>query len=177
MRSSDSFFAGGSVPLKPKKTADKFAGSLFFWVGLTLQNTKKTAGKSEFQFFLDKPVLQNPAKPQGKTAIREFFRSPKDCGTPREDPNFEPCSLRENREEFLDEPVLQNPKTLRENPHFENFLGPLKIAGNRGKIKILKPVHCGKTAKKIRISKPVPKISQLANPPILLLFLLTSASK
>ncbi len=35
---------------------------------------------------------------------------------------------------------------------FQDFLGPLKIAGNRGKIRILKPVHCGKTAKNFWMS-------------------------
>ena len=43
-----------------------------------------------------------------------------------ENPNFETCSSRENREEFLYEPVLQNPLTLRKNPYFENFLGSPK---------------------------------------------------
>jgi hypothetical protein len=53
---------------------------------------------------------------------------------------------------ILDEPVLQNPEKLRGNPGFKNFFGPLKIAGNRGKIRILKPVHCGKTAKNFWMS-------------------------
>jgi hypothetical protein len=103
---------------------DKFAGSLIFWVCPTLQNPKKTAGKSEFWKILDEPVLRNPEKPRGKTAFQEFFGSPKNRGIPWEDPNFEPCSLRENHEEFLDKPVLQNPKTLQKNPRFENFLVP-----------------------------------------------------
>ena len=53
-----------------------------------------------------------------------------------ENPNFETCSSQENCKEFLVEPVLQNPETPRKNLHFENFLGPLKIARNRGKIQI-----------------------------------------
>jgi hypothetical protein len=89
-----------------KKTADKFVGSLFFWVDSTLQNPEKTAGKSEFRKFLDEPILRNPKK------LRGYFGSPKNCGTLWEDPNIEPCSSQENREEFLDEPVLQNPETL-----------------------------------------------------------------
>jgi hypothetical protein len=93
-------------------------------VGPTLQNPKKTAGKSKFRKILDEPVLQNPEKPRGKTTFPEFFGSPKNPGTPQEDPNFEPCSSRENPEEFLDEPVLQNPKTLQKNPHFEIFWVP-----------------------------------------------------
>jgi hypothetical protein len=32
---------------------------------------------------------------------------------------------------ILDKPILQNPKKLQKNLRFENFLGPLKIAGNR----------------------------------------------
>jgi hypothetical protein len=116
-------------------------------VGPTLQNPKKTAGKSEFWKILDKPVLQNPKKPQGKTAFQEFFGSPKNCGTLREDPNFEPCSSRENHEEFLNKPILQNPETLRKNPHFENFWVPKKLRETAEKSKILKPVRRG-TAKK-----------------------------
>jgi hypothetical protein len=152
-------------------------GSLIFWVGPTHQNPEKTEGKFEFRKTLDEPVLQNPEKPWGKTAFQEFFGNPKNHGTPREDPNFEPCSLQENHEEFLDEPVLQNPETLRKNPRFENFLGPLKIAGNRRKIQNFDTCTLRENRKKIRILKPVLKISQLANPPIFLSFLLTSASK
>jgi hypothetical protein len=81
-----------------------------------------------------------------------------------------PVHCGKNREEFLDE-------TLRKNPRFENFLGTLKIAGNRGKIQNLETCRLRENRKKIRISKPVLKISQLANPPIFLSFLLTSASK
>jgi hypothetical protein len=109
--------------------------------------------------------------------FQEFFGSPKNHRTPQENPDFEPCSSRENREEFLDEPVLQNPETLWKNPRFENFLGPLKIVGNRGKFQNFKTCTSRKNCKKIIISKPVPKISQLGNAPIFLSFLLTSASK
>ncbi len=156
---------------------DKVVGSLIFWVGPTLQNPEKTAGKSKFQFFFDEPILRTPEKLRGKTTFWEFFGSPKNRGTPQEDPNFEPCSLQENRKKNLDKPVLQNPKTLRKKLRFENFLGPLKIVGNRGKIQNFETCTLRENRKKIRILKPVPKISQLANPLIFLLFLLTSASK
>jgi hypothetical protein len=97
-----------------------------------------------------------------------------------ENPNFKTCSSRKNRKEFLDKPVLQNSETLQKNPHFEIFLGPLKIAGNRGKIQSSKPVHCRKTVKNPNFetcSLSLPKKPQLANPHIFLSFLLTSASK
>jgi hypothetical protein len=114
----------------------------------------------------------------GKNCISRIFQVPsKNHGTPREDPKFEPCSSWENCKEFLDKPVLQNPKTLRKNPHFENFLDPLKIAGNQGKIQNVETCTSRKNCKKVRISKPVTRISQLANSPIFLLFLLTSALK
>ncbi len=65
------------------------------------------------------PSLQNPKKNLGKSEFRII----------------------------LDKPVLQNPKKPRGNLCFENYFGPLKIAGSRGKIRILKPVHRGKTTK------------------------------
>jgi hypothetical protein len=88
-----------------------------------------------------------------------------------------PVHCGKNREDFLDKPVLQNPETRRKNLRFAVFLGPLKIAGNHRKIKNFETCASWENHKKIRISKPVHKISQLVNPPIFLLFLLTSASK
>jgi hypothetical protein len=93
-------------------------GAMDVRVGPTLQNPKKTAGKSKFWKILDDPVLQNSKKPRGETAIRDFLGSHKKCGTQREYPNFEPCSLQENRKEFLDKPILQNPETLRKKIAF-----------------------------------------------------------
>jgi hypothetical protein len=89
-------------------------------VGPSLQNPKKTADRfaSSLIFWVG-PTLQNPKK----TARKSEFRK------------------------ILDEPVLQNPKKPRGKRRFENFSGPLKIVGHRGKIKILSPVHCRKTAK------------------------------
>jgi hypothetical protein len=145
--------------------------------GSNPSKSRENCGEVRVPKIFGRAVLGNPEKPWGKTAFREFFGSPKNCGTPREDPNFEPCSSRENREEFLDEPVLQNPETLWKNPRFEIFLGPLKIAGNRRKIQNFETWTSRENRKKIQNSKPVPKISQLANPPIFFSFLLTSASK
>jgi hypothetical protein len=82
-----------------------------------------------------------------KSAFQEFFGSPKNRGKLQNNPNFETCSLWENRKEFLDEPVLQNPETPWKNPRFEIFVGPLKIVGKGGKTEISKPVHCGKKQK------------------------------
>ncbi len=91
-----------------------------FWVGPSSWNPEKTVDKfAGSLIFWVGLSLQNPNKNLGKSEFRII----------------------------LDKPILQNPKKPRGNPHFENFLGPLKTAGNRGKIRILKPVHRGKMAK------------------------------
>jgi hypothetical protein len=51
--------------------------SLIFWVGPTLQNPEKTAGKFEFRKNLGKPVLQNPEKTAGKNRFSRIFWVPK----------------------------------------------------------------------------------------------------
>ncbi len=89
-------------------------------VGPCLWNPKKTADKfAGSLIFWVGPTLQNPEKTAGKSEFQKF----------------------------LDEPSLEIPRNHGEKPRFENFLGPLKIAGHRGKIQILSPVHRGKTAK------------------------------
>ncbi len=59
----------------------------------------------------------------------------------------ESCGEVQVLKKYLEEPVLQNTEKPRRNPSFEKFSGPLKIVENHRKIQILKPVHCGKTAK------------------------------
>jgi hypothetical protein len=60
-------FLGESVPLNSQENADKFAGSLIFGVGPSLQNPEKTAEKSEFQKFWASPSFKIPRN------RREFF--------------------------------------------------------------------------------------------------------
>ncbi len=152
-------------------------GSLFFWVGPTLQNPKKTVGKFKFRKFLDKPILCKPQKPRGKPHLENTLGPQKISGRQGKIQILSPVHRGKNHKEYLDKLVLQNPETLRKNPCFELFLGPLKIAENRGKIQNFEACTLRGNCKKIRILKPGSKISQLANPPIFLLFLLTSASK
>ncbi len=93
------------------------SSDLIFWVGPSLQNPEKTADKfAGSLFFWVGPSLRNLKKTAEKS---EFWK-------------------------FLDEPVLQNPDKLRKNPHFENFLGPLKIAGNPRKSKFQNLFIAGK---------------------------------
>jgi hypothetical protein len=120
----------------PKKTADKFAGSLIFWVGLSLQNPKKTAEKSEFQFFLDKPVLQIPTN-CGKYTFQEFFGSPKNCGKPQKIHILKPVHRGKTAKNFWTSPSFKIMRHGGKIRLLRLFLGPLKAARNRGKIQIL----------------------------------------
>jgi hypothetical protein len=64
---------GPSLQNPNKKKPDKFAGSLFFLVGLFLQNHKKTAEKTKFRKVLGVPVLENPVKLQKNPHFENFW--------------------------------------------------------------------------------------------------------
>jgi hypothetical protein len=112
-----------------------------------------------------------PSKSQentGKSAFRECFGSPKNCGKLRENPDFETCSSQENSEEFLDKPILQNPETPRKNPRFQIFLGPLKNCGKLWENLNFETCTLWKNCKESEFQNLFREIFQLANPPIFL---------
>jgi hypothetical protein len=116
----------------PKKTVDKFAGSLIFWVGLSLQNPKKTVEKSEFQKFWQ-ALPSNPKKPWKNPSLFEniLVGLPlKNCGKLWKNPNFKICSLQENRRKIqISKPIphalpqkFPNWQTLTSSSHFSSHL-------------------------------------------------------
>jgi hypothetical protein len=115
----------------PKKTVDKFAGSLNFWVGLSLQNPKKTAEKSEFRKILDKPVLQNPEKLQKNLHFKNFWVPLKIAGNHGKS-KFWNLFIAGKLQRIFGQAHPSKSRDTAENLCFENFLGPLKIAGNCG---------------------------------------------
>jgi hypothetical protein len=138
------YFSGRSDTSKSRENCGEVRVPKKFGQARPLKS-QETVGKPRFENFL------GPQKIVGHRGKIQIL-TPVHCG--------------KNRTVFLDEPVLQNPKTLRKNPRFENFLGPLKIAGNRRKIRNFETCTSWENHKKVRILRPVPKISQLANPPI-----------
>jgi hypothetical protein len=77
------------------------------------------------------PLLSDPSKSRGTQGKSEFQNN-----FGQAHPSFEIPGIRE------------------EKPRFEEFLGPLKIAGNREKIQILSPVHRRKAAKNFGRARP-----------------------
>ncbi len=176
----------------------KFAGSLDFWVGLLLQIPEKKMRISlrvhyffgwVQHFKIPRKLCGSPSsktiwtsssfeipRNRGKTAFQEFFGSPKNRGTPRENPDFEPCSLQEKPRGIFGRACPSKSQDTAEKSAFWEFFGSPKNRGKpRKNRKFCNLYVAGKP--QIKISRPVPKISQLAKPPIFLSFLLTSASK
>ena len=134
----------------------KFAGSLDFWVGPSLQIPKKTSISLQVCFFFGwVHPFKIPRKLQKSPSFKIF-------GWAR------PLKSQETAEKF----------------EFRDFLGvgpPLKNCGKPWKNPNVETCSLQENRRKIQISKPVPralpKNCQLVNPHIFLLFLLTSASK
>jgi hypothetical protein len=74
---------------------------------------------------------------EGKSAFQEFFGSPKNRGKPLKIQILKPVHCRKTAKNFWTSPSFKIPRHRGKIRVSRIFLGPLKIARNRGKIQIL----------------------------------------
>jgi hypothetical protein len=160
----------------PKKIANKFAGSLFFGWVQNFKIPRKLRGVHVLKIF----GRARPSKSRetaGKPCFEIFWGPLKIAGHHRKIQILSPVHCGETAKNFWMSPSFKILRHRGKIRILRIFWGPQKLAGNHGKFQNFETCTSQENCKKIRISKPVPKISNVVNPPTIFSFLLTSASK